>query len=237
MESSKPSIKIVRIGSLEEVYELIDLACDSFADDLLYSLILPTRKQNPEVFQKTWSSNLREEYGKKGAVILAARRDDGGERSEFVGFAVWVRYGTSYLAQSWQGDTWDKQLMRIKTTWEHLYETYISRPDPNLVNTEALNDLLAGAGVAEKLYPKERWGLTWLGVSSKCQGAGVGRRLAQWGIDRSEEEGVPAGLVSSTPGLPLYEKLGFRVIGRSVYDREGNSMPVMLREVEKRRTI
>lgn len=54
MEPSKPSIKIVRIGSLEEVYELIDVACDSFADDLLYSLILPTLKQNPEVFRDTW---------------------------------------------------------------------------------------------------------------------------------------------------------------------------------------
>jgi hypothetical protein len=128
MESSKPSIKIVRIGSLEEVYELIDLACDSFADDLIYSLILPNRKQHPEVFRETWATNLREEYGKKGAVILAARRDNGGE-CEFVGFAVWVRYGTSYLAQSWQGDTWHKrkQYLRIDTwgsTNEHSDRAY-----------------------------------------------------------------------------------------------------------------
>lgn len=105
MESPKSSLKIVRVSSLDEAYELVDVACESFADDPLYALMLPNHKDHPEVFQETWSTNFREDYGKKGSVILAARNVDTGE---FVAFAVWVRYGTSYVAQSWQGDTWDK---------------------------------------------------------------------------------------------------------------------------------
>jgi ribosomal protein S18 acetylase RimI-like enzyme len=122
--------------------------------------------------------------------------------------------------------------MRLKITWENIYGSITGGPDPNLVSTDAINDLVAGAREAEKLYPAERWSLSWLGVSPKCQRTGIGRRLTQWGIDRSEEEGVPAALVSSTPGRTLYEKLGFKEIGRAVYDKAGNWQPVMLRPVK-----
>jgi hypothetical protein len=105
MDPLKTCLKIIRISSLNEALKLVDLACHAFADDPLYNLILPSRQEHPESFREAWSTNFREEYGKKGSVILAARRESDGE---FVAFAVWTRYGTSYIAQSWQGDTWDK---------------------------------------------------------------------------------------------------------------------------------
>ncbi|KAL6925205.1 hypothetical protein ACHAPO_011456 [Fusarium lateritium] len=231
MNLSKTPLKIIRIRSLEEAYRLVDLACEAFADDPLYALILPKRLEQPECFREAWSTNFREEYGKKGSVILAAKRESDGE---LVAFAVWARYGTSYLAQSWQGDTWDKKLMRLKMTMENFYGSLTGGPDPNIVSTDAMSYLVASAKEAEKLYPAERWGLSWLGVSPKCQRTGIGRRLAQWGIDRSEEEGVPAVLVSSESGVRLYEKLGFKEIGRAAYDKDGNTQPVMLRPVDKR---
>ncbi|RGP67072.1 hypothetical protein FLONG3_8635 [Fusarium longipes] len=228
MNPLKTSIKIVRISSLDEAYQLVDLACQAFKDDPIYALLLPNHWEHPESFREAWSANFREEYGKRGSVILAARRED---EDDFIAFAVWARHGTSYVAQSWQGDTWDKKLMRLKITWENIYGTITGGPDPNIVSTEAIKYMVAGAREADRLNPAERWGLNWLGVSPKCQGTGIGKRLVQWGIDRSEEEGVPATLVSSAPGLPLYEKLGFKEIGRSIYDKEGNSQPVMLRPV------
>ncbi|KAM0299461.1 hypothetical protein ACHAPM_007503 [Fusarium culmorum] len=235
MSLSTTSLKIVRISSLQEAYKLVNLACECFADDPLYALVLPKRFEHPECFREAWSTNFREEYGKPGSVILAARRESDGE---FVAFAVWARYGSSYLAQSWQGDTWDKkaetELMRIKTTMSNFYETITGGPDTNLVSTDALQYLATGAKVAESYYPEERWGLSWLGVSPKCQRTGIGRRLAQWGIDRADEERVPAVLVSSNSGRPLYEKLGFKEIGQATFDKEGNAQPVMLRPVDNK---
>ncbi|GKU19658.1 hypothetical protein FLAG1_07756 [Fusarium langsethiae] len=229
MNLPKTPLKIVRISSLDEAYRLVDLACEAFAYDHLYALILPKRLEQPECFREAWLTNFREEYGKKGSVILAAKRESDGD---FVAFAVWVRYGTSYVARSWQGDTWDKKPMRLKTTLGNFYGSMTGGPDPNIVSTDAISYMVAGAKDAEKLYPDERWGLSWLGVSPKCQRTGIGRRLAQWGIDRSEEEGVPAVLVSSKPGRALYEKLGFKEIGQSVYDKDGNTQPVMLRPLD-----
>lgn len=124
------------------------------------------------------------------------------------------------------------ELMRLKIKMEQIFGFLTGGPDPNHVSVDAINVLVAGAIEAEKLYPAERWSLTWLGVSPKCQRTGIGRRLTQWGVDRSEEEGVPAVMFSSAPGKPLYEKLGFKEIGRVVYDKDGNTQPVMLRPVE-----
>jgi ribosomal protein S18 acetylase RimI-like enzyme len=94
-------------------------------------------------------------------------------------------------------------------------------------------EVVSGLQQAEKLYPAERWRLCWLAVSPKCQRTGIGRRLVQWGLDRCEEEGIPAVLESSIPGKPLYEKMGFREIGWASYDKGRRSQPVMLRPVEE----
>jgi hypothetical protein len=108
MEPSKPTVKIVRISSLGQLDELIDLACRTFINDPLFSLVVPGRHEHPESFRGMWSMHLRKAYGEKGTVILAACREEDRERSEFLAFAVWRRHGTCDVARSWQGDTWNK---------------------------------------------------------------------------------------------------------------------------------
>jgi hypothetical protein len=108
MEPSKPTLNSVRISSLDQLDELIDLACETFINDPLFSIVVPGRHEHPESFRGMWSMHLRKAYGEKGTVILAACREEDGGRSEFLAFAVWRRHGTSDVAGSWQGDTWNK---------------------------------------------------------------------------------------------------------------------------------
>ncbi|KAL6915477.1 hypothetical protein ACHAP8_012220 [Fusarium lateritium] len=232
METSNPTLKIARISSFDQLDQLIDLACDTFINDPLFSLIVPGRHEHPESFRGMWSMHLSKAYGERGTVILAAYRERGGERTEFLAFAVWRRHGTSDVAQSWQGDTWNKKFTRLGVMWSMFFKFILRIPAPGVSLDDAI-EVVTGLQEAEKLYPPERWRLCWLAVSPKCQRTGIGRRLVQWGVDRCEEEGVPAVLESSIPGKPLYEKMGFREIGQARYDKGRRAQPVMLRPVEE----
>lgn len=53
-----------------------------------------------------------------------------------------------------------------------------------------------------------------LGVDPKWQRNGVGKALTQWGLERAQEEGIPAGLEASEAGEPMYLKLGFVEVER-----------------------
>ena len=83
---------------------------------------------------------------------------------------------------------------------------------------------------AEAAQPSESWYLVTMGVDPKAQRMGIGRKLLQWGIDRSEEESIPACLEASQAGLPLYQKMGFRQIAWMDFDDGKQRQPVMRRE-------
>jgi len=55
--------------------------------------------------------------------------------------------------------------------------------------------------------------LTFLGVDPRFQRKGVGKQLLQWGVKRSNEEGIPIGLVASPVGCKLYRSVGFENAG------------------------
>ncbi|KAF4991977.1 hypothetical protein FGRMN_7531 [Fusarium graminum] len=230
MESAKSNIKIVRISSLEEAEQLVDLACETFIDDYLFSLIVPGRREHPESFRKIWRSYLREAYADRGSVTLAAyREDEDGGRSEFLAFAVWARLGTSDIARSWQGDCWNKRLARVGLLWDQCLQFILRQTDPG-VTLDAAADIFSSLDGADLLHPKEQWSLSWIGVSPKCQRTGIGQRLLQWGIDRCEEEQVPALLLATAPGKLLYAKMGFKDLGGTICHEGGICM--MIRPVE-----
>ena len=59
-------------------------------------------------------------------------------------------------------------------------------------------------------------GHIWLGfiaVDPMFQRKGVGTQLLQWGLERSDVENIPIGLVGSKMGCGLYEKVGFEDVG------------------------
>ncbi|MFE1479183.1 GNAT family N-acetyltransferase [Streptomyces cyaneofuscatus] len=73
--------------------------------------------------------------------------------------------------------------------------------------------------------------LLMIGVSPQRQGEGVGAELIRAELDRCDRDGVPAYLeASSARSRTLYERLGFRFLGRAVELPDGPFMWPMWRE-------
>ncbi|KAF4458422.1 hypothetical protein FALBO_14848 [Fusarium albosuccineum] len=208
-------LRIIRISSLGQLEQLIDLACQVWADDPLFACVVPGRHEHPEHFRQMWSMHLRKEYGNTGTVILAACKEEDGEIGDAMAFAIWRRH----------------VLIRYRVAFDMFY-TLTFRQTGGSVSISDATEVMTGLRNAGRLYPAERWRLCWLGVSPKCQRTGIGKRLVQWGLDRCDEERVPAVLEASEPGRGLYEKMGFRQIGKSEFDKGRQIQPVMLREVQ-----
>jgi ribosomal protein S18 acetylase RimI-like enzyme len=59
------------------------------------------------------------------------------------------------------------------------------------------------------------WYLPFIGVDPAGQGRGLGSALLAHGVARADAIGMPCYLESTNPrNLPLYERFGFRVIGK-----------------------
>lgn len=66
-----------------------------------------------------------------------------------------------------------------------------------------------------RYHPTEpHWYLSMIGVDPSRQGQGLGAALLKAGLQRCDEDGLPAYLESSSPkNVPLYERHGFEVTG------------------------
>lgn len=54
--------------------------------------------------------------------------------------------------------------------------------------------------------------LSILGVHPAFGGRGIAKRLVQWGLDKADNEDVSVYLSASPKGMPIYKKMGFKVI-------------------------
>lgn len=111
-------------------------------------------------------------------------------------------------------------------------------PDPS-ADPIAATRLRIASSKLEKLHwdtaeRKTRWHLHWLGVDPQHQRRGVGRQLAQWGLDRAIEDRVWAGIESSAVGEKLYTSMGFKVIGDRLPCIEGINMGTVMAWEPKR---
>ncbi|KAF5640604.1 hypothetical protein F52700_3755 [Fusarium sp. NRRL 52700] len=229
MEPIKPALKLVRISSRDQLEELVDFICDAFMEDDLFCAMVPGRHEHPEAARSVWRMTLVEEYGRKGSVFLAARRLP-------VQFGVVVEIVISLEAGREITGT-SARIARIESAWTLFYRFTLRQAGPGI----ALDACIAAGEAAEqayKFYPYERWRLGLLATSPKYQRTGIGKRLVQWGLDRCEEEGIPATLESSISGRPLYEKMGFREVGTVSFCQGKWPMPAMLRPVkEDKKTV
>ncbi|KAH7264602.1 hypothetical protein MRS44_012082 [Fusarium solani] len=230
------SLKLIRVNSIDELDQLIDLACEIWIDDPIFSCVVPGRRERPDQYRQVWQLLLRTEYSSPGAVVIVACDGSSGDIADAVGFAVWHRHGSSDTARSWQGDTLNKKLIRLGLLFQWIYNFALSG-SPEAVSTSHGKEIMAETRNAERLYPDERWRLAFISVSPNHQRRGIGRKLVQWGLDRSEEEGVAAVLEASDAGKGLYEKMGFVEVGKMPFDGGKKEEPVMIRETRESKKV
>ncbi|KAI8714860.1 N-acetyltransferase domain-containing protein [Fusarium sp. LHS14.1] len=226
------SLKLIRVNSVEEVDQLIDLACEIWINDPIFSCVVPGRRERPDQYRQVWQLLLHSEYSSPGAVVMVACDGSSSDIADAVGFAVWHRHGSSETARSWQGDTLNKKLIRLGLLLQWTYSFALGQ-SPEGVSANHAKEIMAETRKAERFYPDERWRLAFISVSPNHQRRGIGRKLVQWGLDRSEEEGVAAVLEASDAGKGLYEKMGFVEVGKMPFDGGKVEEPVMIRETRE----
>lgn len=60
------------------------------------------------------------------------------------------------------------------------------------------------------------WHIASLAVSPQHQRKGIGARFVKCGQELAAGEGIPLSLESSVPGLPLYRKMGCKIVDEAV---------------------
>ena len=82
-----------------------------------------------------------------------------------------------------------------------------------------------------RYHPTEpHWYLPLIGTDPARQGSGVGSALLRHATDICDRDGVPAYLESSNPrNIPLYERHGFKVLGRIQHGRSPVITPMLRR--------
>ncbi|KNG87173.1 hypothetical protein ANOM_005098 [Aspergillus nomiae NRRL 13137] len=226
------NLRLHRVTTLEELEPLYHIGADAFGDDPCMNWFYPGGRDHPEDFVVLWKHILQMEFFDKGKFILAATiqdHDDDTRPGRVVGFAVWERNGVCDAARSWQGTSLSKKLKRLNLNLKIAYTFHLDTPKRS-ISWPKLNHYQNELKSAKASQPTESWYLSILAVSSKGQGQGVGRKLLQWGIDRSEEERIPTTLVATNAGLHLYESTGFERTGWLFFDDERQKQTIMRRD-------
>jgi GNAT superfamily N-acetyltransferase len=100
---------------------------------------------------------------------------------------------------------------------------------PNRALSHTNGDILERAhpcfGAVWSVDRAEAWHLEWLAIHPDHQFKGIGKKLAQWGLDRAEDEQVWATVMSATGKEEFYrDKCGFNEEYWSASMGEGNPL-------------
>jgi ribosomal protein S18 acetylase RimI-like enzyme len=201
-----PNQSIPLVASQKEQVSLALAA--AFQDDPAYRYILPDSDRR--------SRSLR---GLFGAVV---------------GYSL--RYGQVYTTPAGNGAAcWLTPGNTEITLWRAL-RTGMGLPRavarfPGEARRRFLEALAYMDEVHKRLMTGPHWYLWALGVEPSCQGQGIGRKLLQPGLARSDAEGVPCYLETQTErNAAFYRKRGFVVVNEGQVPGQGLPVWMMLRE-------
>lgn len=94
-----------------------------------------------------------------------------------------------------------------------------------------LPDIMAVFEAMDTYHPKEpHWYLPLIGIDPAWQGQGIGSALMRHALAQADTDGLPAYLESSSPrNVPLYERLGFEVLGAIQVGSSPTLVPMLRR--------
>ncbi|KAH8659897.1 acyl-CoA N-acyltransferase [Xylariales sp. PMI_506] len=173
------------------------LAQDKFADPGRHLIVAVERQEQREGEEK-------EEEDKKDSVDR-----DRSANEIIVGSAEWVAPGGPNPGASVEELAAKKA--EQKARWpKSLDLDALAAYDKE--GSNAIKAALENVGLPEGA-DDDMWDLISLAVDARHQRKGVGKLLAQWGIDRAAEQSKGIVIVANPTGAPLYRKMGFQEAG------------------------
>ncbi|TDZ17562.1 hypothetical protein Cob_v009474 [Colletotrichum orbiculare MAFF 240422] len=203
-------------ADIPAVHEVGDSA---FYDSELNGWLHPDRRTFPESWRARSILKLQLSLVKPGFHNFVCVTDDEDPsdwpRDQIVGFATWERVGPASDpgTSKWrQNNTGIAQTVeRTLLNWQAQYVNFF-RLDKSVSRERLAIFEKENAAAGNPVGPVEAfWNVVVLGVHPDWQGRGVGKKLMQWGLDRSDEDKVPIILIATTAGEGLYKRLGFGI--------------------------
>jgi len=178
----------VRPAGRADVRALAGVLAKAFYNDPPFMWLLPDDKTRLARNRRMFTTTLRAEAIRHGAVDAAWDDDAGG----IVGGAIWFPPGA-----------WPSPALRQIASLPGYARAFGRRLGPASELVAALT----------RVHPRTpNWYLYAIGVDPAYQGRGVGGALLRSRLERVDQEGAAAYLESSKPGnIPIYEHFGFQV--------------------------
>jgi ribosomal protein S18 acetylase RimI-like enzyme len=110
-------------------------------------------------------------------------------------------HGGLVLVSPGQTDVWDDALAQVDAI------------SSDVTDDGGVRHELLWGWVGSKIPPEPCWHLDSVAVEPGWQGRGIGSALVEFGLERTRESRQAVILETGTPrNVPLYERLGFRVV-------------------------
>ncbi|KAJ3498431.1 hypothetical protein NLG97_g1135 [Lecanicillium saksenae] len=215
----------VRDARYSELPEIANVMAKAFWDDNLFGEhIHPHRDEYPDDFDLYWLRRARVNFWDYRFKFLVAVTKNDDDREMIVGVAQWSRLGEGgKKLECWSLDP--RNLLMPMSAAAMKVHALIW---PNRACDPAREDII------ERSYPcfkgvwsgdrAESWYLEALTIRPDYQGKSVGRQLVHWGLNKAEEEGVVASVISSWKMDGFYTRCGFEEQYGNATHGEGNPL-------------
>ncbi|KAF2736053.1 acyl-CoA N-acyltransferase [Polyplosphaeria fusca] len=211
-------IRPITRADLPEVAAITHAA---FWDDSVYQYMQPRQHLYPDDVRRQQVLRLRLRLARSdchGFVMVTEESDANWKgRSEVAGFAFLERHGgNDENAQKWNNDSWFKKLERYLLSWEIFYEKKVMDRASDAQRINKWIEYCNAHDFVNLIEPV--WHVAVLAVSPRHQRKGVGGKFIQFSQGLAADENIPMMLEASEAGLPLYQKLGCKIVDETVVD-------------------
>ncbi|KAK0634203.1 acyl-CoA N-acyltransferase [Immersiella caudata] len=189
----------IRVATPADAHAMGLVSTNAFRDTLSTVIFPPHLRTSDKDVVTPWRAarTLRRMNEGKPTFVMVDTNPETNEET-IVGFAQWERPGGATKGQEGEYDE------------DRLAEG---------LDADALARMMGAMDVEAKkqLGPDgyaKMWYLIILAVDPSYQRRGIGRKLVRWGLDQAAAaEGQKVFLIATPEGKPLYESLGFQVLG------------------------
>ena len=177
----------IREAVAADIPAIVDTYFDSFTDEIFSRQVYPRECQSSMDY---WTKTITEEFDEEHAVWLLATETDSATGNETIqGYLKWV----APHDVKWQDAD---------------EEGYPPEGNPELA-VAYYKSIFAGH---EKLMEgRPHWYLDMMGVRRTAQGKGLAKQMVDWGVERSDRDGVPCYVDAAGQSMSYYRRFGFEI--------------------------